>query len=79
MAYQKGKGYVGYGVVTSTAQPIHLLRVADGTTVAEALNQSDYNEKRPEDEWEYAVGVKWKKQFELSAAKTFKGCSAIGT
>jgi hypothetical protein len=76
MAYQKGKGYVGYGVVTSTAQPIHLLRLADGTTLTDALNQSDYNAGRPEDEWEYAVGVQWKRHFELSAAKTFKGVFA---
>src|ERR1017187_7937254 len=76
MAYQAGKGYVGYGVVTSTAQPIHLARLADGATLTEALNQSDYNTRQPEDKWEYAVGVQWKNHFDLSAAKTFKGASA---
>ena len=76
MAYQKGKGYVGHGVVTNNAQPIHLLRLPDGTRLADAMNQSDYNAKRPEVEWEYAVGVQWKKHFDLSAAKTFRGVFA---
>jgi hypothetical protein len=76
MAYQKGEGYVGYGVITQAAAPIHLFRLADGATLAEALNQSDYNTKRAEDEWEYAVGVEWKKHFQLNEAKTFKGVFA---
>ena len=75
-AYQAGRGYVGYGVVTSIAQPIHLFRLPDGTTLAEALNQTDYNAKQPEDKWEYAAGVQWKKHFDLSTAKTFKGVFA---
>ncbi|MGZ9103106.1 MAG: hypothetical protein ACXW3Y_09460 [Rhodoplanes sp.] len=76
MAYQKGEGYVGYGVVTQSAQPIHLFRLADGTTLTKALNQPDYNERLPEEKWEYAVGVQWKKHFELRDAKTFKGVFA---
>jgi hypothetical protein len=76
VAYQKGRGYVGYGLITKLAQPIHLLRLADGRTLAEALNQPAYNSGRPEDEWEYAVAVDWKKQFDLSKAKTFKGVFA---
>ena len=76
MAYQKGEGYVGYGVITQSAEPIHLFRLADGATLAEALNQSDYNSKRAEDQWEYAVGVEWKKHFNLNEAKTFKGVFA---
>ena len=69
MAYQKGEGYVGYGVVTSTAEPIHLFRLEDGATLAEALKQSDHNTSRPEEEWEYAVGVQWKKYFDLAYAR----------
>jgi len=76
VAYQAGKGYVGHGVVTGAAQPVHLFRLQDGSTLAETLNQSDYNTNRPEENWEYAVGVQWKKHFELSAAKTFKGVFA---
>jgi hypothetical protein len=76
VAYQAGKGYVGYGVVTSVAQPIHLFRQQDGSTLAETLNQSDYNTSRPEENWEYAVGVQWKKHFDLSAGKKFNGIFA---
>jgi hypothetical protein len=76
MAYQKGKGYLGYGVVTSAAQPIHLFQLQDGTTLGETLKQSDYNTTRTEDEWEYAVGVQWKRHFTLAEAKTFRGVFA---
>ena len=76
MAYQARKGYVGYGVITRTALPIHLFRLDDGATLAQALNRSDHNARQPEDNWEYAVGVEWKKHFDLSAAKTFKGVFA---
>lgn len=76
LAYQARKGYVGYGVVTRIAQPIHLFRLPDGSTLADALNQPKHNERLPEDKWEYAVGVQWKKHFELSAAKTEKGVFA---
>ena len=34
------------------------------------------NATRPEDQWEHAVGVEWKKHFQLSEAKTFKGVFA---
>ncbi len=76
VAYQRGEGYVGYGVVTQPAQPIHLFHLVDGTNLTDALNQPDYNKERPEDEWEYAVGVQWKKYFKLNNAKTFKGVFA---
>src|SRR5262245_9904736 len=76
MAYQKGLGYVGYGVVTQIAQPIHVFRVADGRTLAEVLKLSDHNAQRAEGDWEYAVGVDWKVHFPLSEAKTFRGVFA---
>lgn len=76
VAYQRGEGYVGYGVVTAVAQPIHHFRVESGETLAEALNQADYNAARPEDNWEYAVGIRWLKHVPLNDAKTFKGVFA---
>ena len=76
LAYQSGKGYVGYGIVSDAAKPIHRFELADGRTLAEALNQPGYNENHPEDEWEYAVGVRWQRQFDLSEARTFKGAFA---
>lgn len=76
LAYQAGRGYLGYGSVTKSAQPIHMFTLPDGTTLAEALNQPEYNTHRAEENWEYAVGVKWKKSFDLSLPKTFKGAFA---
>jgi hypothetical protein len=76
MAYQRGEGYVGYGVVTKPAEPIQLFRVGDGRTLAEALNQVEYNAARPDEEWEFAVGIEWKKHYPLSEAKTFRGVFA---
>lgn len=43
MAYQKGMGYVGYGGVTSVAQPIQLFRV-DESMLTDVLGQLDYND-----------------------------------
>jgi hypothetical protein len=76
MAYQRGAGYVGYGVVTMPARPIHEFALPDGQLLASKLNQRDLNASRPEDQWEYAVGVKWLKRFPLSEAQTFKGVFA---
>jgi hypothetical protein len=76
LAYQKGEGYVGYGIVTQAAQPIHLLKVGNGRSLAEALNHPTYNDERPEDKWEWAIGVDWKKHFPLEDAKTFRGVFA---
>jgi hypothetical protein len=76
LAYQKGKGYVGYGIVTGTAEPINLFPLPDGTALADTLNQTDHNARLPKDQWEYAIGVQWKVHFDLSDAKTFKGVFA---
>jgi hypothetical protein len=76
LAYQKGAGYVGYGIVTAPSEPIHLFRTRDGRTLAEALNQADYNERRAEPDWEYAVGVEWKTHFPLTKARRFRGAFA---
>ena len=76
VAYQRDRGYVGYGIVRSEASPIHLFRLADGTTLAGELKQPNKNAERPEEQWEWAVGIEWKAHFPLSEAKTFKGAFA---
>ncbi len=53
-----------------------IFRTGDGKTLAEALNQPDYNDQRPESDWEYAVGVDWETHFPLSEAKTCRGVFA---
>jgi hypothetical protein len=73
VAYQKGEGYLGYGVVTRRAEPIHRLRVEGSATLAETLKQTEHNPGRPEDRWEYAVGVEWRRTFPLNNGKWFKG------
>jgi hypothetical protein len=73
VAYQKGEGYLGYGLVTGAAEPIHRLRVEGTRTLAEMLKQTEHNQNRSDDRWEYAVGVTWRKTFPLNNAKWFKG------
>jgi hypothetical protein len=72
VAYQKGEGYLGYGVLTKPAEPIHTFRLGS-RTLADTLKQTDYNRSRSEDRWEYAVGVEWCKTFPLNNGKWFKG------
>src|SRR5690606_33601331 len=62
--------------VTGSALPVHQFPLSDGTTLAAALNQPDYNQSRAEPDWEYAVGVEWRAHFPLSEAKTFRGVFA---
>jgi hypothetical protein len=76
VAYQKGTGYVGYGMVNAPAQPIHLFTTSNGTSLAKALKQDGYNDQKPESDWEYAVGVDWRRHYRLDDAKTFRGVFA---
>jgi len=73
VAYQKGEGYLGYGVVTQPAEPIQRFRVEGTRTLADTLKQTDHNQSRSDDRWEYAVGIAWRKTFPLNNAKWFKG------
>lgn len=75
VAYQKGAGYLGYGIVTGPAEPAHLLRMPDGRRLADALNCPDINDG-PEDRWEYALPVNWRRHVAMEHAKTFKGVFA---
>jgi hypothetical protein len=76
VAYQKGAGYVGHGVVTRAAQPLQEFLLPDGTTLESALRQAGRNASRDPEQWEYAVAVEWKQTVPLSDAKTFKGVFA---
>lgn len=73
VAYQKGEGYLGYGVVTQPAEPIHRFRLDGAGTLAQTLKQTAHNDSRDADRWEYAVGIAWRKTFPLNNAKWFKG------
>jgi hypothetical protein len=76
LAYQSGRGYLGYGVVTAAATPIDQFRVRGSQSLAEVLNNADHNSSRPEDKWEYAVAVDWKVHTDLEHPKTFRGIFA---
>jgi hypothetical protein len=76
LAYQRSRGYVGYGIVTKQATPIQDFQLPNGASLESTINPSELNEARTEDKWEYASGVDWRAHFDLSNAKTFKGIFA---
>jgi hypothetical protein len=76
VAYQRGLGYLGYGVATKLATPVHQFELLDGAFLEERINPETRNIQIDQNDWEYAVGVQWKKHFKLSQPKTFKGVFA---
>jgi hypothetical protein len=75
--FQKGKGYVGYGVVASTKVPAAEFETENGMRLERDLKVPNMRERANDPERaEYAVGVKWYKTFDLKHAKRFKGIFA---
>jgi hypothetical protein len=75
--YQKGRGYVGYGVVTSTKVPAAEFETENGMLFDQLLKVDKMKDRADDPEHaEYAVGVKWHKTFDLDHAKRFKGIFA---
>ena len=76
-AYVKGRGYVGYGVVTQEAKPIRDAR-ANGKPLLELPLQAPRPGENSDDPKtsEWVVGVDWKRTFPLEEARTFKGVFA---
>jgi len=76
-AYQKGYGYVGYGIVTKPAQIATDFTVNGKELLSLSLQQPNLAHDRDDPEQaEYVVGVEWKKTVPLSGAKTFAGVFA---
>lgn len=77
LAYVKGKGYVGYGIVKAPAQMIKDVRI-NGTPLLELPLQADKPGENADDpaKSEWVVGVEWKKTFPIDQAQTFKGVFA---
>lgn len=76
-AYVKGRGgYVGYGEVIATAVPLHKFLLADGTPLAEQLDVKHVNRGRKPEEYDYAVGIRWDRTFDLSEGKRYVGIFA---
>jgi hypothetical protein len=77
LAYVKGKGYVGYGVVKTPAQMIKDVRV-NGTPLLDLELQAERPGENADDPTrsEWVVLVEWKKTFPTDQAQTFKGVFA---
>ncbi len=77
LAYQKGYGYVGYGMVTAPPVPVQEFLV-DGKPILNLPLQQprlDHDAKDLES-CEYLVAVKWNKTLPLTDARTFSGVFA---
>jgi len=75
--YDKGNGYIGYGVVTSEVVPAAEFMTQDGPLFDQPL--AEPRMKRPgaaPEEAEHVVGIDWRKTVDPSHAKRFKGAFA---
>ena len=71
-AYQKSRGYVGYGTVTSEAVPVSDFRVGGALLSSLPVNQRGlFHDIDNPEKTEWLVGVQWIKSLPLSEAKTF--------
>ena len=75
--YDKGNGYIGYGIVTQTKTPAADFATPDGPLFEQPLEQPGIK-RYPDDPIlaEYVVGVDWKRTFDPATAKWFKGAFA---
>ncbi len=73
--YQKGQGYIGYGIVTSTAVMAKDFVTASGEKLGDLqLRQPNILHDADDPEIaDYVVGVDWKKTFPISEAKWLDG------
>ncbi len=76
--YQKGRGYIGHGIVSSTATMAKDFETMDGRKLSEVdLKQPAIIHDQDDPELaEYLVGVDWKKTFPISDARSFSGAFA---
>jgi hypothetical protein len=78
LAYLKGKGYVGYGEVTSSAVMVKDFKLSDNTMLLEKdLKQPNIKANKDDPEQaDWAVGVKWNSTLNRDSALTFSGVFA---
>lgn len=74
-AYQKGEGYVGYGIVTSPAVMAKDFVTKNGMALRNAPLKQPNILHTPDDpdNADYLVGIDWKKTFPLNEAKWLDG------
>ena len=75
--FEKSKGYIGYGIVTSEKTPASEFQTPNGPLFSQPLEQPGIKKNSDDPgKAEYVVGVEWKKTFEPSEARWFKGAFA---
>ena len=76
--YQKGSGYVGFGIVQKSAVMAEHYSLPDGRLLSDAkLREPGILHDEGDSEMaDYVVGVVWKKTVPISKAKTFRGVFA---
>lgn len=75
--YDKGNGYIGYGVVTREVVPAAEFMTKDGPLFEQPLAEPRMKRLgEPPQNAEFAVGIEWRKTVEPANAKRFKGAFA---
>lgn len=75
--YQKGNGYLGYGIVTQEKIPADQLVLSDGRKLIDVGTEAYLTENADDPDLAcYVVGIEWKSTFSTSQSKTFKGIFA---
>lgn len=75
--YQKGRGYMGYGIVTSGKTLASEFETEGGLLFDQPLDQPNLKRNAGDiSKAEFVVGVDWQKTFTPQSAKTFKGAFA---
>jgi len=76
-AYQKGKGYVGHGIVTRSKVLASEFQTENGPLFEQSLEQPNLKQNANDiSKAEFVVGVDWQTTYELESAKTFSGVFA---
>ncbi|MBB4212774.1 hypothetical protein EV659_1172 [Rhodothalassium salexigens DSM 2132] len=75
--YQKGNGYLGYGIVTHEKMPADQFVLEDGRKLVDVAEE-DYLKANADDADLacYVVGIDWKKTFPVSEPQSFNGIFA---
>lgn len=74
--YQKQAGYLGTGVVTHPAMPIHEVTLEDGSKLVDRLGRPDLNQRSDPDGYAYAMRVRWISTVPIEKARFFAGAFA---
>ena len=72
--YQGNNGYLGYGEVTTERVPANKFSLPDGRLLTDVLPKAYLTQSADDpDRRAYAVGIDWKKTFDRTDPKTFRG------